>query len=388
MGRLGSSQFLGVVTLHADKSSSDSSDDVTQPSTTAYESSDQGLFLAGANAFNADQMTQEYGLMSKGHTARQAKVVEPSGDYALQRTPPDLGTSGGLSFSNGYGPYTLAPGESVRIVWAEAASGISREEQVRTGRMYKRKQINDETKDRVVMQGRDSLFQTFRRAIDNYQSGFTLPMPPHPPLTFDVNSGGDKISLLWTVDPSDPTPISGFRIYRAQTFVDSAYKLIYEAGPGETSYDDVSPIRGVDYFYYIVAVGENQSGGPGTPAGKLISDRYYTQTYDPARLQRQAGTSLNQIRIVPNPFNISGGNNVRFPGDRIAFYNIPGQCTIKIYTELGELIKTIEHTNGSGDEFWYQVTSSNQIVVSGIYIAVITDNTTGEKQIAKFAVIR
>ena len=81
-------------------------------------------------------------------------------------------------------------------------------------------------------------------------------------------------------------------------------------------------------------------------------------------------------------------NNVRFPDDRIAFYNIPGQCTIKIYTELGELIKTIEHTNGSGDEFWYQVTSSNQIVVSGIYIAVITDNTTGEKQIAKFAVIR
>ena len=75
-----------------------------------------------------------------------------------------------------------------------------------------------------------------------------------------MNSGGDKISLLWTVDASDPTPISGFRIYRAQTFVDSTYKLIYEAGPGETSYDDVSPIRGVDYYYYIVAVGENQTG--------------------------------------------------------------------------------------------------------------------------------
>ena len=146
VGRLGASQFIGVVTLHADKSASDSSDDVTQPSTTAYESSDQALFLAGANAFNADQMTQEYALMSKGHSARHAKVVEPSGDYALQRTPPDLGNSGGLSFSNGYGPYTLAPGESVHIVWAEAASGISREEQVRTGRMYKRKQISDEAK--------------------------------------------------------------------------------------------------------------------------------------------------------------------------------------------------------------------------------------------------
>ncbi len=390
VGRLGASQFVGVVTLHADKSASDTSDDFSQPSTTAYESSDQGLFLAGANAFNSDMMTQEYALMSKGHMSpRHALAVEPSGDYALQRTPPNLGTSGGLSFSNGYGPYDLAPGQSVHIIMAEGASGISREEQARVGRLYKRKAISDEAKDRVVMQGRDSLFQTFRRAIANYQSGYKLPMPPQPPSTFDVSSGGDRISLAWTVDPTDPTPITGFRIYRAQAFVDSSYKLIYEAGPSDRSYDDLSPIRGVDYYYYIVAVGENQPGGPGTPAGKLVSDRYYTQTYDPARLQRKAGTSLSQIRIVPNPFNISSGqNSVRFPDDRIAFYNIPGQCTIKIYTELGELIKTIEHTNGSGDEFWYQVTSSNQIVVSGIYIAVITDTKTGEKHIAKFAVIR
>jgi hypothetical protein len=55
---------------------------------------------------------------------------------------------------------------------------------------------------------------------------------------------------------------------------------------------------------------------------------------------------------------------------------------------LGELIKTIEHKNGSGDEFWYQVTSSGQIIVSGIYIAVITDTVTGENHLAKFTIIR
>lgn len=388
VGRLGATQFMGVVTLHADKSASDSTDDPAQPSTTAYESSDQDLFLAGANAFNTDLMTREYALISKGHTPRHAKVVEPSGDYALQRGEPSLGTSGGNSFSNGYGPYTLGPGESVHIVMADAAAGMSRADQIRIGRQFKQGAINDEEKDREVMKSRDSLFQTFRRAIENYESGYGLPIPPQPPTTFDVNSGGDRISLSWNVDPNDPASITGFRIYRAQTFVDSTYYLIHEAGPAERSYDDLTPIRGVDYYYYIVAVGENQSGGPGTPAGRLVSNRYYTQTYDPARLQRPAGTSISQIRIVPNPFNISGGNNVRFPDDRIAFYNIPGQCTIKIYTELGELIKTIEHTNGSGDEFWFQVTSSNQIVVSGIYIAVIIDNTTGEKHISKFAVIR
>ncbi|MCB9248632.1 MAG: hypothetical protein H6613_08830 [Ignavibacteriales bacterium] len=33
------------------------------------------------------------------------------------------------------------------------------------------------------------------------------------------------------------------------------------------------------------------------------------------------------------------------------------------------MIKTIEHTNGSGDELWRSLTSSGQIVVSGLYIA-------------------
>ena len=83
---------------------------------------------------------------------------------------------------------------------------------------------------------------------------------------------------------------------------------------------------------------------------------------------------------------------MKFPGvadeDKIAFYNIPGECTIRIYSELGELIKTIEHKNGSGNEFWYQVTSSGQIIVSGIYIAVITDTVTGEHHLAKFTIIR
>jgi len=66
------------------------------------------------------------------------------------------------------------------------------------------------------------------------------------------------------------------------------------------------------------------------------------------------------------------------------FYNIPGQCTIRIYTERGDLINTIHHTSGTGDQSWKLVTSSRQIVVSGLYIAYIEvsediyDNSTGE----------
>ena len=141
----------------------------------------------------------------------------------------------------------------------------------------------------------------------------------------------------------------------------------------------------------IVAAFVAACGGGGTPAGKTLrSSRYYTQTYSPTRLKRPAGTSMDQVRIVPNPFNISANQNIRFPDqtDKLAFFDIPGQSRIEIYSELGELIDTIDHRDGSGDAFWDHTTSSRQVIVSGLYIAVITDLDTGERAIKKFVIIR
>lgn len=386
IGRLGGSQFLGTVTLHADRSATDKVDDPNQPSTTSWADSDMPWFQARANAFNVERMTEEYLVMSAGHQSpRHANLVEPSGNFANQTAAPHVyaPASGGASYNAGYGPYNLAPGESITIVVAEAAAGMSRAEQIRVGRLYKSGQITALQKNtEVIEQGRDSLFKTFRNAITAFQNDWNIPATPRPPATFDVNSGGDRITLSWALDASDPNPPSGFKIYRALGDFDKDYEMIAELPAGTTSYDDLTLVRGFNYFYYMTCVG---------PDG-LESSRYATQTYDPANLKRPAGRSLSDIRIVPNPYIINPDTRLGFPGsldyDKIAFYNIPGRCTIKIYTELGELIKTIEHTDGSGDEFWYSVTSSNQIVVSGIYIAVITDDDTGEKHIAKFAVIR
>jgi len=116
-----------------------------------------------------------------------------------------------------------------------------------------------------------------------------------------------------------------------------------------------------------------------------MSSRYYTQTTEPAYLRRKAGTNLDQIRVVPNPYNLKS-EKLQYTGesDKIMFLNIPALCTIRIYTERGDLINTIEHTNGSGDESWNSITSSRQVIVSGIYIAHFevtedyTDPETGE----------
>lgn len=384
IGRLGATQFMGTVTLYADKSPTEKVDDPSQPSTTSWADSDNSLFAAGANSFNITRMTDEYLFMSAGHQSpRHANLVEPSGNFSTQTSAPYVyaPASGGASYNIGYGPYTLLPGQSVRIVIAEAASGMTRAEQERLGRLFKTGAITATEKNtQVINQGRDSLFSTFRNAIAGFQSDWNIPSPPKPPVTFDVNSGGDRISLSWTLDASDPNPPTGFRVYRALGYYDKEYEMIAEVGAGTNSYDDLTLVRGFNYFYYMTCVG----------AGGLESSRYYTQTFDPANLRRPAGKSFSEIRIVPNPFIIDPPQELGIQGDpdRIAFYNIPGNCTISIYTELGEQIHTIEHTDGSGDAYWLSVTSSRQIVVSGIYIAVITDNSTGEKHIAKFAVIR
>ena len=403
IGRLSAVQFMGVATLHADKSAVDSTDDPNQPSTTAYVGSDEPE-TSNNDPYNVIKMTKEYqNWMAQGHKQRHADVVQPDGNFAVPTGDPKIGTGGGFSFANGFGPYDIAPGQSIHIVLAEGMAGISREAATTAGRQYKNEYqsaTNDNEraaanlkKNTLVLTGIDSLFQTFHRAISNYESGYNIPEPPLPPKLFNVTSGGDRISLSWTVyDAADPN-LDGFEIYRAVGRYDSTYHLLYTANVSERSYDDVTPIRGLNYYYYIVSVGKASAndGSAMTPAGRLISSRYYTQSYDPATLKRQAGTSMDQIRVVPNPFNISAAKELGFGEDqanRLAFFNIPGRCTIKIYSEIGELIKTIEHSDGSGDAFWDSVTSSNQIVVSGIYIALVENNDTGEKKIVKFAIIR
>ena len=393
VGRLGASQFVGVVTLHAPNSVADPTDDPAQPSTTGYIHSDHVITLTN-NQFDRVQMQTEYEWMTRGHMApRHADVVEPDGDYAKPNTTadPSLGTAGGFSAMNGYGPYTLGPGESVTIVVAEAASGLNREACIDIGKQFKDGTIDARTKNEWVLTGRDSLFQTFRRAIANYESGYDLAASLPPPATFSVEGGGDRVSLNWTVD--DIPGLQGFDVYRAQGLLDSTYHLIAELDADARGYDDMDLERGVAYYYYVSAVGEAIPADAvlNIPVSWNVSNRFYTQTYDPTNLKRPAGDNMDDIRIVPNPYNLSADpSNLLFPGEpnKIAFFNIPGQCDIKIYTELGELVTTIEHRNGTGDDYWSCTTDSKQIVVSGIYIAVFENLDTGETKIEKFVIIR
>jgi hypothetical protein len=399
VGRLAAAQFVGTVTLHADRSATDTTDDASQPSTTTYFGSDEKLNPPTSNnsQFNIPYMAAEYAVMSAGHKSpRHADLVQADGAFDVPTGDPSLGTSGGLSSADGYGPYTLAPGQSIHIVCAEGASGLSREACLSVGKAFKTGAITAKAKNDSVLTGRDSLFQTFRRAIANYNSGYNIPQSPLPPKTVNAQSAGDGVNLSWDVYGGDPL-LQGFRIYRARDRYDGIYSLVANLGPAERSYKDTALSRGFDYYYYVVSVGPVITADPSngsTPVGvPLTSNRIMSQTYDKVNLLRSSvETPLSLIRIVPNPYSIASDvSKLRFGstvGDRIAFFNIPGQCKIRIYTETGELIKEILHTNGSGDEYWNSNTSSSQVIVSGVYIVIFENMKTGERAIKKLAVIR
>ncbi|MGE5313202.1 MAG: fibronectin [Acidobacteriota bacterium] len=408
-GRLCAVQFAGIVTLHVDKGAKDKSDDPRQPNTLGWHAGDTypalGDMGLGTLPFHVDLYKMLSGVPYKGVGNPSERMDEV---YMASKVDPWQvhNDGGGTNLWINYGPFDLAPGDSVVIVMAEGVSGINRETAQRIGARWKMAYDNasdngpftlpdgstttnkDTFKDKWVYTGKDSIMLTFSRAKRNYDAGYNIPQAPLPPPLVNIVSGGDRITINWEASPSASEPgFGGYKIYRAVGKPDTTFDEIASVAPGVSSFEDVTPQRGFSYYYYVSAFndGSTNSTGAANPSGRLMSSRFYTKTNQPAYLRRKAGETIQSIRIVPNPYNIAA-RDLQFPGepDKIMFLNIPGHCKIDIYTENGELINTISHEDGSGDHSWNSITSSRQVVVSGIYIvhftvtADYTDPKTGK----------
>lgn len=87
---------------------------------------------------------------------------------------------------------------------------------------------------------------------------------------------------------------------------------------------------------------------------------------------------LIDVIVYPNPFIL---HKHRFFG--ITFKNLTDQATIKIFNINGEMIKEIEHTQGT-EEVW--MIKANQIA-SGVYIYLIT-NDQNQKAVGKIGIVK
>lgn len=419
-GRLGAWQYMGAVTIHADKSPADPTDDINQPASTPYVESNAQETQPN-DQFSATRMQNEYlRLLDVGHPVAGSHAIQVGFANPNEWQNP----AGGYSQTMAFGPYTLAPGESVKIVWAEAAGGLGRSPFGREGdirgevgrnwydvvaegktktltfpdgttRSVSTKDDANLYKNTWVYTGRDSIVQAFRRAIDLYRNkGLDLgtEYPPAAPSFFEVISQGNRIALNWDASEDEVESwFEGYKVYRAQgdrwdsTYIEIA-DLNKTDGNLSNEFFDYTAVRGQSYYYFIISYddGSRNTIEPGVP---LYSSPHLTRTNTAAILQKPPAEDMSEIRVVPNPYNISN-INYQYAGEpnKIMFVNLPNECKIKIFTERGDLIYEMDHA-GSGDRRWDLITSSRQIVVSGVYIATFED-PDGNMTYRKFVVIR
>jgi hypothetical protein len=123
---------------------------------------------------------------------------------------------------------------------------------------------------------------------------------------------------------------------------------------------------------------------------------YFTYTTKQVSINSDlAKDELSQISVVPNPYLGAASwerRNLNSTGRgerKIDFINLPAQCTIRIYTVTGALIKTLlkDSAFSDGSISWNLVTEDGMDAAYGLYIYHVDAPGIGE-HIGKFALIK
>ena len=125
-------------------------------------------------------------------------------------------------------------------------------------------------------------------------------------------------------------------------------------------------------------------------------DKYQFITNASLINNEQSINALDNISVVPNPYVVTNvlepldRQNPRDRGPRRVYFNhLPKDCTIRIYTITGELVKTLVHHSSmdDGKEFWDLTTDDNFPISYGVYLFHVDAEDLGEA-IGRFAVIK
>lgn len=326
-----------------------------------------------------------------------------------------------------FGPFTMNPGDDYRVVMGYIGGTINGRLAIDAGYAYDwgaealraRKpmpysipslgitagqMLTMEQKDAILDTGLDSLINNARKATEIWANGtvrkgsgsFNIDLaPPSPSLTTTSHPG--YIELEWGTEAEDNySDVKGYRLYRnyyrppsIDTPTDTSFVLIKDfPGTSVHSYKDENVSRGQDYRYYLTAYnskGVESSRFMNRASGQIEEGVSPTRAPDP--------DWKNKVVVVPNPYHLRGA--LKYSGAKLNFLNTPAYCKIHIYTMTGDLVQTLYHNEGTGDEAWdRQDTFSTMAIVSGIYLYVVEEldgpggSPTGETAIGKFIVVK
>ena len=309
------------------------------------------------------------------------------------------------------GPYAMSPGDELKFVMVSAI-GMMDEAKVAAGGVENKASLID---------GRDSLWNNVDAAVELYARGYQMFDPsPTPtngnnsltltPVPTGVKIQWPQIASSYTDPDYGVNDVAGYRVYRSTFKNIGPWTQIADIAVGtETlegsmvTYEDLNLSLGVGVYYVVTSYDTGHDTPPSwdcggcSGVGSLESGKVNVNT-DPVYPMADPSDNLDDVRVYPNPFVQDSGLLGEGEGKRIEFVNIPGQCTISLYTLAGDLLTTIEHDDGSGDASWgsktlgdYQVNRYLQAVSPGIYIWHIESHVSGhegEDKAGTFVIIK
>ncbi len=315
----------------------------------------------------------------------------------------------------GSGPFTLNPGESDTLIFATVFGTSEKDIKVNA-----------------------------QRAITLYQNNWQVVKAPPAPVV-EAFPGNRKVTLVWGTDSELDSQFEGYKIYRSEdngitwgskTFKDFGgathflplaqfdkvngikgnYRTLAEfawfdlgddqwvklrkaveidsfeyfnQGDSINIFIDNNVINGMEYRYYIAAydsgngiIGPLENSFSNNP--EEMNNTVVVTPHAPV-----AKRSLQEVRVVPNPYTLAEIWEQGLKDHQIQFTNLPDRATIRIFNASGDLIKTINHdgrtSNAPSIAKWDLKNEFNQMIAPGVYFYHIKSGL-GEKT-GKFIII-
>ena len=350
---------------------------------------------------------------------------EFSQGYQFLPNPFDVGAPAfDYRFLHSVGPYDIASGDTVHLVWAEG-----------------------------VGEGLGGLREIMDNAFSAYYEGsewstpynpsdfrgdkhWVLPTPPVAP-NLRYSPGENGVKLVWDniseITPDTKSKIidfAGYKVYRAVyspsswTLIDVMFDIgqfegdtlyytdtegdtlgsvlkseaktvvnFYEDTGGVTAWGDTVPvpITGLPYYYSVIAfdTGDPDANLPASESGKSNYKKNDAGAPIPVFPKRNYDASstfdLSSVNVVPNPYKGTGQFENVYES-KLMFTGLPPAAKITIYSLAGDLIISIFHEDGTDIELWDMLSRNGQAVISGLYLYVV--EADDDKVVGKFVIVR
>jgi len=431
--------FIGMAPLDYDPTDGFANDPETY---VAPETMDQPSRCKWWPVYRLDDKPLEPNLLS--FSADEIYDMITLDDPAIYEDPPRpdaLRLVGLYAHYQIYGPYTLRPGDKVKIVMVYV--GGSGADYLANQGVYDPRTAPenlwarslDPGKMKEYEYGERSLFHNLSLAQEIYDFGYDVPDPPPDVFIEDIipNPNG-HLQLFWSdeaLEVEDPDysgeeakDVAGFRVYKmlvggaaekadpneprnddklTGNWHNGPYKMMDEIRRGQSKSDiglitydpekhrytftDVTTRVGAfQYFYSVRTFDTGHADWNGTGQAVPSLESGFSAPEQKMMIGKEAYNLVSEvsdrmqqkIRVVPNPYKTDGVHEYTLT-NAIKFFNIPQKCIISIYSVSGELVARVHHDEPAPIGEWDQQTIKFAgDVAPGIYFWVVESEVAGE----------